>query len=55
MVEIPEVAAEQLGRVILISTSADGSLPSEARFPLQSASVNPARFVCSLLKKSLGD
>jgi hypothetical protein len=39
----------------LISTFADGSLPSEARIPLQSTSVNPARFVCSLLKKSFGD
>lgn len=53
MAEIPEVAADQVGRVI--STSANGSLPSESRFPLQSTSVNPARFVCSLLKKSFGD
>ena len=43
MVEIPEAAAEQLRRLILITMSSE-----------QSASVNTTMFVRSLLKRSLG-
>ena len=53
MVEIPEVAVGRLWRVISIFTSAEDRFGQGALPRFQSTSVNTARFVCSVLKKSL--